>query len=131
MRPAKLTIAERFRLIMLVYDAAQILNHLKALNFAVKFLGMDFCGDQSGELLVRRMWYHRECCGIDPQQWRRDLSLVLSFSINLGSSFGPKVGKVVHFECITTCLEIDVSKSVGKCLVGSAVVPTPHLMSQR
>ena len=117
----KLTVAQKCGQILLLHGVRRILNQQKALDFAEKFMGMQSVGNENGETLVRRFWFRRACCGLDPLM-RQDIS-DMAPSQNQFLISGPKVGEVVQFHAETTSLDVDVSKPVGKCLSGVQLSP--------
>ena len=116
--------AEKGGRVLLLHSTTQMLNHKKTLDFAVKFLAINALNDVAGELLVQRLWRHRDLCGLDHEQWRYTCAPPPLLANN-SSKAGLKNSKAVHFGAGSTLFEIDVSKSVEKCLVGTSEFRTP------
>ena len=122
-RATNLTIAETGGVVLLLHSTTQLLNHKKALDFAVKYLAINALTDITGETFVQRLWYHRLLCGLDHQQFC--YTCVPPSLLASSSKAGHKNSKAVHFGADSTIFEIDVSESVEKCLVGTSEFRTP------
>ena len=119
----KLSVAEKYGMVMLLHHTMQIINHHSAIEFATNFLGISALGIDDGELLVKRYWRHRLVQELDLQPVCQQPCLSPSpMSINDTGLLGKK--KKATFSKYTTRLNVVLDLPVDKGLDGIVVSHT-------
>ena len=102
----------------MVHSVVAIINHVKAMEFALDFLGLHH-REVQGFDLVQRFRKHRHLCGLECDRVEHAPDQ-LNMSTHVGAM---AVGKSVSFAPLLTSVKLDLSKPFAENLAGAEVRP--------